>query len=183
MKSPWVNVGGTWRKVTNVWLNVGGAWKQKTVPKVNVGGNWKEIIQYLKILYENGKFYAVFTKHLGGSVEYNSNNFVLRTGTSSLGNVALVTREPVDISNFNVLKATITRNGGNTSTTRLGVQLSEEYTTPQILASVSNNELLSTPTTIGIDISQITGECFVSVANLYNHSASGSCTVYKIWLE
>lgn len=35
-----VNVGGTWKAVSQVSVNVGGTWKTAT-PYVNVGGTWK----------------------------------------------------------------------------------------------------------------------------------------------
>jgi hypothetical protein len=36
-----INVGGTWKSITDAEINVGGTWKTPTEVKINVGGTWK----------------------------------------------------------------------------------------------------------------------------------------------
>ena len=37
-----VNIGGSWRRVTQAWVNIGGVWKTVTDVWVNIGGTWKQ---------------------------------------------------------------------------------------------------------------------------------------------
>ncbi len=37
----YVNVGGTWKTVSNYYVNVGGTWKTGTEFQINVSGTWK----------------------------------------------------------------------------------------------------------------------------------------------
>ena len=48
-KQTWLNVSGTWKKITNIWEKVSGVWKEKVISWYKVAGVWKQVQEYPSI--------------------------------------------------------------------------------------------------------------------------------------
>ncbi|MBM7579996.1 hypothetical protein [Jeotgalibacillus terrae] len=114
-KKTWINISGTWTEVKNVWQNVGGVWKEKVLPKGNISGVWKEFMQYLVQIYKEGTEFTPLVEGINVStnkeVERNAgyirlycvNSDASGTGINGGGQLALVTDQPLDLTNFSTV--------------------------------------------------------------------------------
>jgi hypothetical protein len=80
-----VNVGGTWKAITDAHVNVGGTWKRLLEGYVNVGGTWKKFWEYATFFVSTD---TVFDQTVGigfssAEIQYQSDGNIVATTTTN----------------------------------------------------------------------------------------------------
>lgn len=187
----WLNIGGIWKKVTNVWQNVGGVWKQKVVPKGNIGGVWKEFIQYSTKLYELGtEYYSIVQGYCTGTpgksytYKENTDNITLTTNPKfhvGYANCSLRTQNVIDLTNVNTIyvdweRTGSVRNNWNT------IYVSEYSNSSSSVAATSIGASFTRQVS-SLNVSSLSGKYYIVVNNSDEPNSWGDLIVYRLWME
>ena len=186
----WLNIGGVWKKVTNVWQNVGGVWKQKVVPKGNIGGVWKEFIQYSTKLYELGtEYYSIVRGYCTGTsgrsyiYKENTDNITLTTNynVSGYANCSLQTQNAIDLTNVNTIYVDWERTGSvRNNSNRIYVS---EFSNSSSRVAATYIDGRFTRQVYSLNVSSLSGNYYIVVNNSDEPNSNGDLIVYRLWME
>lgn len=144
------------------------------------------------ILYDNGDECTPVTGGL--SIGFQDTNGILTKNASDLqldssnnsgvaGNIAVLTNDLIDLTNYSVLKCKVTITGTSTSIFRLGVtQTRTQKSTDWASGTYQNDNI--TDGEISLDVSSLNGSYYVGVGQYaYPNGTSRQSKTKEIYLE
>lgn len=189
MAQIYVNSGMVKPKSINIYNSSTQFWEKQKVGFVRVNGSWIPFIQYIKMVYDNGKMSIPLSQGYvlrRGTLGFNNNHIAMAASSTSDddGRIVMKSNNRVNVTDFNILNIELeVSSGGTNGRIYYGLSKDEPIVRDFTKNAISQLPSASIRAVFPLNISRLIGDYYLFVDTSSSIGQYASTKIYKIWFE